>query len=46
MQTVQTILTRLAATAKFDAPVIINGQLTTRVCLGAPRGYLDKYTRL
>ena len=37
---------KIAATAVFDTPVLINGQLTTRVCLGAPRGYLDKYTRL
>lgn len=37
---------KVAATAVFDTPMLINGQLTTRVCLGAPRGYLDKYTRL
>lgn len=37
---------KIAATAVFDTPMLINGQLTTRVCLGAPRGYLDKYTRL
>lgn len=37
---------KVAATAKFDAPVIINGQLTTRVCLGAPRGHLENYTRI
>lgn len=37
---------KIAATAVFDTPVLINGQLTTRICLGAPRGYLDKYTRL
>ena len=37
---------KVAATAVFDTPVLVNGQLTTRVCLGAPRGYLDKYTRL
>ncbi len=37
---------KIAATAVFDAPVLVNGQLTTRVCLGAPRGHLEKYTRL
>lgn len=37
---------KIAATAVFDAPVLVNGQLTTRVCLGAPRGYLVKYARL
>lgn len=37
---------KIAATAVFDTPVLINGQLTTRVCLGAPRGYLEKYTRI
>lgn len=37
---------KIAATAVFDTPMLINGQLTTRICLGAPRGYLDKYTRL
>lgn len=37
---------KIAATAVFDAPVLINGQLTTRICLGAPRGYLEKYTRI
>lgn len=37
---------KIAATAVFDTPVLINGQLITRICLGAPRGYLDKYTRL
>ena len=37
---------KIAATAVFDTPVLINGQLTTRVCLGAPRGHLEKYTRI
>lgn len=37
---------KIAAAAKFAKPVLINGQLTTRVCLGAPRGHLDKYTRI
>ena len=37
---------KIAATAVFDAPMLINGQLTTRVCLGAPRGHLEKYTRI
>nr|DAH21421.1 MAG TPA: hypothetical protein [Bacteriophage sp.] len=36
---------KIAATAVFDTPVLVNGQLTTRVCLGAPRGHLEKYTR-
>lgn len=36
----------IAATAVFDTPVLVNGQLTTRVCLGAPRGYLESYTRI
>ena len=36
----------IAATAVFDTPVLVDGQLTTRVCLGAPRGHLEKYTRL
>lgn len=37
---------KAAATAVFDTPILINGQLTTRVCLGAPRGHLEKYTRI
>ena len=37
---------KTAATAVFDTPVLVSGQLTTRVCLGAPRGHLDKFTRL
>ena len=37
---------KIAATAVFDTPILINGQLTTRVCLGAPRGHLEKYTRI
>ena len=37
---------KVAATAVFDTPILINGQLTTRVCLGAPRGHLEKYTRI
>lgn len=37
---------KIAATAEFDKPICINGHLTTRVCLGAPRGHLDKYTRI
>lgn len=37
---------KVAATAVFDTPVLINGQLTTRVCLGAPRGHLENYTRI
>ena len=37
---------KIAATAVFDTPVLVNGQLTTRVCLGAPRGYLESYTRI
>lgn len=37
---------KIAATAVFDTPMLINGQLTTRVCLGAPRGHLEKYTRI
>lgn len=37
---------KIAATAVFDTPVLVNGQLTTRVCLGAPRGHLEKYTRI
>lgn len=37
---------KVAATAVFDTPVLVNGQLTTRVCLGAPRGHLEKYTRI
>ena len=37
---------KIAATAVFDTPMLINGQLTTRVCLGAPREYLEKYTRI
>lgn len=37
---------KIAAAAVFDTPVLVNGQLTTRVCLGAPRGHLEKYTRI
>lgn len=37
---------KVAATAVFDTPVLINGQLTTRVCLDAPRGHLENYTRI
>lgn len=37
---------KIAATAVFDTPVLVNGQLTTRVCLGMPRGHLEKYTRI
>ena len=37
---------KIAATAVFDTRIFINGQLTTRVCLGAPRGHLEKYTRI
>ena len=37
---------KIAATAVFDTPMLINGQLTTRVCLGALRGHLEKYTRI
>lgn len=37
---------KVAATAVFDTPVLVNGQLTTRVCLGAPRGHLENYTRI
>lgn len=37
---------KIAATAVFDAPVLINGKLTTRVCLGTPRGHLEGYTRI
>ena len=37
---------KIAAAAVFDTPILINGQLTTRVCLGAPRGHLEKYTRI
>lgn len=37
---------RIAAAAVFDTPVRINGKLTKRVCLGAPRGHLKKYTRI
>ena len=37
---------KIAATAVFDTRIFINGQLTTRVCLGALRGHLEKYTRI
>lgn len=37
---------KVAATAVFDTPVLVNGKLTTRVTLGAPRGHLEKYTRI
>lgn len=37
---------KTAATVEFDTPVLVNGQFTTRVCLGAPRGHLEKYARL
>lgn len=37
---------KIAATAEFDNPVLIRGEFTNRVCLGAPRGHLEKYTRL
>lgn len=37
---------KIAAAAKFAKPVLVNGLFTTRVCLGAPRGHLEKYTRL
>jgi hypothetical protein len=37
---------KIAAAAKFAKPVLINGLFVRRVCLGAPRGYLEKYTRI
>ena len=37
---------KIAAAAKFAKPVPINGLFVRRICLGAPRGYLEKYTRI
>lgn len=37
---------KVAATAVFDTPVLINGVFVRRICLGAPRGHLEKYTRI
>lgn len=37
---------KIAATAVFDTPVLINGVFVRRICLGAPRGHLENYTRI
>lgn len=37
---------KIAAAAKFAKPVLINGLFVRCVVLGAPRGYLEKYTRI